>query len=280
MVENSKKQKIILSIFGIIPVIWLALLIAPHIDGGLAEIIKNFSKALNNPFSITICNNTIKTVFFLLLVYGLAIGIYFSTRKNYRRNEEYGSAKWGNAISINKKYEQKNSNNNKILTQNVKIGLDGRKHRRNLNLLICGGSGAGKTRFYCKPNVMQCNTSMVILDPKGEIVRDTGALLEKKGYEVKVLDLINMDKSHCYNPFVYLKNDNDVQKLVTNKTSKVIEFNDMGRKKLAYPIKKELAGFYYLMNVEADAETINEFDRKLRINENILRHLILKKESE
>ena len=88
MVEDSKKQKIILSIFGIIPVIWLALLIAPHIDGGLAEIIKNFSKALNNPFSIKICDNTIKTVFFLLLAYGLAIGIYFSTRKNYRRNEE------------------------------------------------------------------------------------------------------------------------------------------------------------------------------------------------
>ena len=216
MAEDSKRQKIILSIIGIIPVIWLSLLIAPYIDGGLAEIIKNFSKALNNPFSITICDNTLKTVFFLLLSYGLAIGIYFSTRKNYRRNEEYGSAKWGNAKTINKKYEQKNSNNNKILTQNVSIGLDGRKHRRNLNLLICGGSGAGKTRFFAKPNVMQCNSSMVILDPKGEIVRDTGELLEKKGYSVKVLDLINMEKSHCYNPFVYLKNDNDVQKLVTN----------------------------------------------------------------
>ena len=83
-------------------------------------------------------------------------------------------------------------------------------------MLICGGSGAGKTRFFAKPNVMQCNTSMVILDPKGEIVRDTGELLEKKGYKVKILDLINMDKSHCYNPFVYLKTDNDVQKLVTN----------------------------------------------------------------
>ena len=216
MAEDSKRQKIILSIIGIIPVIWLSLLIAPYLDGGLAEIIKNFSKALNNPFSITICNNTLKTVFFLLLSYGLAIGIYFSTRKNYRRNEEYGSAKWGNAKTINKKYEQKNSNNNKILTQNVSIGLDGRKHRRNLNLLICGGSGAGKTRFFAKPNVMQCNSSMVILDPKGEIVRDTGELLEKKGYSVKVLDLINMEKSHCYNPFVYLKNDNDVQKFVTN----------------------------------------------------------------
>ena len=145
----------------------------------------------------------------------MSILVYESTRKNYRRREENGSAKWGEAKELNKKYKQPN-NYNKILTKNVSLGLNGKKHRRNLNVLVCGGSGAGKTRFYCKPNVMQCNTSMVILDPKGEIVRDTGALLKKKGYEVKVLDLINMEKSHCYNPFVYLKNDNDVQKLVTN----------------------------------------------------------------
>ena len=107
-------------------------------------------------------------------------------------------------------------NNNKLLTQNVCIGLDGRKHRRNLNVLVCGGSGAGKTRLYCKPNLMQCNTSFVCLDPKGEQVRDVGYLLEKEGYDVKVLDLLNMNKSHCYNPFVYLESDNDVQKLVTN----------------------------------------------------------------
>lgn len=217
MVENSKKQKIILSLFGIIPVIWIALLIAPYINEGMAGIIKNITKALDNPFNINFCENSLKTVLFLLLAYGLAIGIYFSTRKNYRRNEEYGSAKWGDVKSICKKYKDFNApTNNKILTQNFAIGLDGRKHRRNLNLLICGGSGAGKTRFFAKPNVMQCNTSMVILDPKGEIVRDTGELLEKKGYKVKILDLINMDKSHCYNPFVYLKSDNDVQKLVTN----------------------------------------------------------------
>jgi len=217
MAESSKKQKIILSLIGIIPVIWLALLIAPYINDGIAGIIKNMTKALDNPFNINFCENSLKTVLFLLLAYGLAIGIYFSTRKNYRRNEEYGSAKWGDVKSICKKYKDFNApTNNKILTQNFAIGLDGREHRRNLNLLICGGSGAGKTRFFAKPNVMQCNTSMVILDPKGEIVRDTGELLEKKGYKVKILDLINMDKSHCYNPFVYLKTDNDVQKLVTN----------------------------------------------------------------
>lgn len=216
MKENSKKQKLIICLFGIIPVIWFALLIAPYIDKGLAEIIKQLGKILDRPFSISLCSNSIKTVFFFLLIYFLGIGIYFSTRKNYRRNEEYGSAKWGDAKSICKKYAEKHSNNNKILTQNFCIGLDGRKHRRNLNVLICGGSGAGKTRFYAKPNVMQCNCSYVILDPKGEIVRDVGGLLEKKGYEVKVLDLINMNKSHCYNPFVYLKSDNDVQRLVTN----------------------------------------------------------------
>ena len=84
------------------------------------------------------------------------------------------------------------------------------------NILVIGGSGAGKTFSYCKPNVMQCSSSYVILDPKGEILRDTGYLLEKNGYEIKILDLINMEKSHCYNPFVYIKNDNDVQKLATN----------------------------------------------------------------
>ena len=216
MQEEKRKQQIILFILGIIPVIWLSLIIAPNINGGLIDIIKKLTKALDNPFQIIICENSLKTVFFLLVVYVIAILIYYSSRKNYRRNEEYGSAKWGRATKICKKYIDKNNNNSKILTQNVQIGLDGRKHRRNLNVLICGGSGAGKTRFYAKPNIMQCNCSFVILDPKGEILRDTGGLLEHKGYEVKVLDLINMDKSHCYNPFVYLKDDNDVQRLVTN----------------------------------------------------------------
>lgn len=201
---------------GLIPTIWLALLIAPSVNGGLPQIMKDFSDVIGNPFHITWCDNSIKVIIVFIIGYVMAITIYLSTKKNYRRREEHGSARWGNANEINKKYKQLPMDRNKLLTQNVCIGLNGKKHRRNLNVLVCGGSGAGKTRFYCKPNVMQCNTSMVILDPKGEIVRDTGKLLKKKGYEVKVLDLINMEKSHCYNPFVYLKNDNDVQKLVTN----------------------------------------------------------------
>lgn len=216
MAEDTKKTTLILSICGIISTIWIALLIAPSVDGGLAQIMKDFSSVMNNPFNITWCSNSLRVLLICLLIYGCGIALYISSKGNYRRGEEHGSAKWGNARAVNKKYYQSPNENNKLLTQNVSIGLNAKKHRRNLNTLVCGGSGAGKTRFYCKPNIMQCNTSFVVLDPKGEIVRDTGNLLEKKGYEVRVLDLINMEKSHCYNPFVYLKTDNDVQKLVTN----------------------------------------------------------------
>ena len=178
--KESKDQKI-LFIIGLIPVIWIALLIAPSVSGGLPTIIKDFPKTMENPFSIVLCSNSIKTILIFIVAYILGIGIYLSTKRNYRKREEHGSAKWGEAKDINKKYEQVPYSTNKILTQNVCIGYDGRKHRRNLNTLIIGGSGAGKTRFYAKPNVMQANTSLIILDPKGEIARDEGYLLEEKG---------------------------------------------------------------------------------------------------
>ena len=216
MKQDDKQAAIILSVIGIIPVVWLALLIAPSVSGGLPEILPKLMTVFNNPFHIEFCEDSLKTVLVLLLCYGFGIGIYFSTRRNYRRREEHGSAKWGDAKAVNKKYYQAPKSENKLMTQNVSIGINAKKHRRNLNTLVCGGSGAGKTRFYCKPNLMQANTSFVILDPKGEIVRDVGKLLEAKGYEIKVLDLISMEKSHCYNPFVYLQNDNDIQRLVTN----------------------------------------------------------------
>ncbi|MDD4496290.1 MAG: type IV secretory system conjugative DNA transfer family protein, partial [Eubacteriales bacterium] len=222
MTRDNLRQTLFLSALGLIPVVWLGLLIAPAISGGqsladrLPEIITNLTAAFNNPFHITICEDSVKTVLIFVAAYGLGIGIYFSTKRNYRRREEHGSAKWGDAATVNRRYRDRVFANNKLLTQNVRMGFNVKKHRRNLNVLICGGSGAGKTRFYAKPNVMQCNSSMVILDPKGEILRDTGHLLESKGVKVRVLDLINMEKSYCYNPFVYLQSDTDVQKLVTN----------------------------------------------------------------
>ena len=214
--DNEKQSEIILALLGIIPIVWISLLIAPFVKEGLPSLFSRLGEIFNNPFHIVLCKDSLKTVLIFLLIYGMGIGICFSSKKNYRRKEEHGSAKWGNAKTIDKKYKQKPSSDNKLMTQNVSIGLDAKKHRRNLNTLVCGGSGAGKTRFFCKPNLMQCNTSFVILDPKGEILRDTGNLLKEKGYDIKVLDLITMEKSHCYNPFVYLQSDNDVQKLVTN----------------------------------------------------------------
>ena len=213
---------LVLCLFGILPVVWLGLLIAPAAGGGLPEILARFPAAMNDPFKIELCGDSLKTVLVLLCVYGLAIGVYLSSRRNYRRGEEHGSAKWGNARAVNKKYQAANPEENKILTQNVRMGFDGKKHRRSLNTVVVGGSGAGKTRFYAKPNLCQAanaashGTSYVVLDPKGEMLRDTGYLLAQRGYDVRVLDLLNMEKSHCYNPFVYLRDDNDVQRLVTN----------------------------------------------------------------
>ena len=202
---------------GLIPVIWFALLIAPSLSGGLSEIVNALPAAMNHPFQIVWCEDSVKAVLIFIAAYGLGIGIYLSSRRNYRRGEEHGSAKWGDPRAVNKKYRDKDPFQNRIFTQHVRMGLDGKKHRRTLNSLVCGGSGAGKSRFYAKPNLLQAShVSYFVLDCKGELLRDCGGLLERMGYEIKVVDLLNMEKSHCYNPFAYLKNDNDVQKMVTN----------------------------------------------------------------
>lgn len=255
MRNDNKDVLIILGIFTI-PVVWLALLIAPYINNGLIEALPYLTKAINEPFHITLCKNTLKTIFIFLLIYGIGVGIYFSTLRNYRRQEEYGSAKWGSASKINKKYADKTYSENKILSQNVRIGLDGKKHRRNLNTLVIGGSGAGKTRFYAKPNILQCNTSFVCLDPKGELLRDTGNLLEKEGYVIRVIDLIDMSKSHGYNPFAYIQDDKDVLKLITNlirnTTPKGAQSNDPFWEKSETALLEALC--LYLINEAPDEE--------------------------
>ncbi len=244
-------------------IIYVALLIAPYMDKGLINAIPNLNEALNHPFQIQWTNSTLKTIDIFLIIYVLGVGMYLSSAKNYRRTEEYGSAKWANPNTVCKKYANKDyfankvfsqnvrmgldgkkhrrnlntvviggsgagktrfyakPNNkdyfaNKVFSQNVRMGLDGKKHRRNLNTVVIGGSGAGKTRFYAKPNIMQCNTSFVVLDPKGEIIRSVGHLLEENGYVIKVIDLIDMSKSLGYNPFHYIQSDKDVLKLITN----------------------------------------------------------------
>lgn len=214
--RKDKQVELVFYFVGAVFIAWLSVLVAPCIHKGLFDAIIYLNEAMNSPFSFELCQDTLKCILISESIYSFSYLTYYYNRKNYRRNEEYGSEKWANNKAVNKKYTEKDYYSNKILSQNVRIGLDGRRHRRNLNTLVIGGSGAGKTRFFGKPNLMQCNTSFVVLDPKGEQLRDVGNLLEKEGYVIKVVDLINMNRSHCYNPFRYIKDDKDVLKLITN----------------------------------------------------------------
>lgn len=214
--RKDKQVELVFYFVGAVFIAWLSVLVAPCIHKGLFDAIIYLNEAMNSPFSFELCQDTLKCILISESIYSFSYLAYYYNRKNYRRNEEYGSAKWANNKAVNKKYTEKDYYSNKILSQNVRIDLDGRRHRRNLNTLVIGGSGAGKTRFFGKPNLMQCNTSFVVLDPKGEQLRDVGNLLEKEGYVIKVVDLINMNRSHCYNPFRYIKDDKDVLKLITN----------------------------------------------------------------
>ena len=202
-----------------LPVIWwVAILLADAIQPGrnLFELMEVLTEKLNHPFQFHYTEYTIKSMMVCTLLYAAGIGIFYSSQKNYRRGEEHGSARWGDARQICKKYSQKPYSQNILLTQNFRISLDTHKHRRCLNILVVGGSGAGKSRGFALPNIMQCCCSMVITDPKAELLRKTGGLLEKKGYEVRVFDLINPDTSFCYNPFEYVHDDKDVLRLISN----------------------------------------------------------------
>lgn len=202
-----------------LPVIWwVAILLADAIQPGrnLFELMEVLTEKLNHPFQFHYTEYTIKSMLVCTLLYAAGIGIFYSSQKNYRRGEEHGSARWGGARQICKKYSQKPYSQNILLTQNFRISLDTHKHRRCLNILVVGGSGAGKSRGFALPNIMQCCCSMVITDPKAELLRKTGGLLEKQGYEVRVFDLINPDTSFCYNPFEYVHDDKDVLRLISN----------------------------------------------------------------
>lgn len=197
-------------------VVWLGILASSCCGEGvkLTEFLSLFSERLQHPFQLSLNGYTVRCVFAALCMYALAVGYYYTSKGNKRTGEEYGSAKWGDAVALNRKYRDKTDNI--ILSQHISMGLDGRKHKRNLNVIVVGGSGAGKTRGYVLPNIMECNCSYIIADPKGEILRKTGGLLEKEGYEICVLNLVDLEKSDCYNPIAYLRSDHDALKLVTN----------------------------------------------------------------
>jgi len=176
-----------------------------------------FSQVLERPFSIGWTPYTLKYMLVGLLLYGCGIALYYSSRENRRPGEEYGSAKWGNPKELNRKYmDHRHKDANIILTQRVRLGMDGYITQRNMNILVIGGSGSGKTRYFCKPGLYSANCSYLVTDPKGELLKAAGGLLLSLGYEVRVFNLIDPEQSDCYNPFVYVREEKDVLSLIDN----------------------------------------------------------------
>lgn len=200
-----------------VPVIYMAMVLACSYEAGtdLFALMERFGLLLGRPDLLRWTAYTPRCILGTLVCYGLAVTLYYSDHENRRPGEEYGSAKWGSARELNKQYADPNGKN-VILTKHVSIGLDGYKHQRNLNILVVGGSGSGKTRFFCKPGIMSVNCSYLIVDPKGEMLRSTGYLLKDEGYDIKVFDLIHPRQSDGYNPFTYIRDDPDVLKLMDN----------------------------------------------------------------
>lgn len=200
-----------------LPVVYFAMVTASvYIPGeNIFALLERISTMVRRPDLLRWTAYTPRFLLVFLLLYGGGVLLYYADHENRRPGEEYGSAKWGNARELNKRYAERDGKN-VILTKHVSIGLDGYRHRRNLNILVVGGSGSGKTRFFCKPGIMSVNCSYLIVDPKGEMLRSTGYLLKDEGYDIKVFDLIHPRQSDGYNPFTYIRDDPDVLKLMDN----------------------------------------------------------------
>ena len=201
-----------------VPVVWFAMLMAGCYEPGMTifALMDAFSASTKNPFALHWTSYTMKFIGIFLLLYGGAILFYYTGQKNTRPGEEHGSASWGSVRELDKKYRDKDANQNVILTQHFQMSMNGKLHRRNLLQIVVGGSGSGKTRFLAKPNLMLANASFIVTDPKGEMLRAVGNLFLEEGYVLRVFDLIDPAKSDCYNPFCYIRKDADVFKLIDN----------------------------------------------------------------
>ena len=208
-----KSNDTLFYLIGIVPVVWLALLLAQSLGGGLPELLRNLTSALEQPTNIVWTDKSLPTILICLAAYGMAVLLYRTNQGRTRDGEEHGSAAWATPASVNAQFAQKDSI---PLTQHVRLGLDTHKHRRSLNVLVIGGSGAAKTRSFVLPNILTANTNYVITDPKSEVLLATGGYLKEQGYDVRVLNLVNLEQSDGYNPFRYLRDEKDVLKLVNN----------------------------------------------------------------
>ena len=208
-----KSNDTLFYLIGAVPVVWLALLLAQSLGGGLPELLRNLTSALEQPTNIVWTDKSLPTILICLAAYGMAVLLYRTNQGRTRDGEEHGSAAWATPASVNAQFAQKDSI---PLTQHVRLGLDTHKHRRSLNVLVIGGSGAAKTRSFVLPNILTANTNYVITDPKSEVLLATGGYLKEQGYDVRVLNLVNLEQSDGYNPFCYLRDEKDVLKLVNN----------------------------------------------------------------
>ena len=208
-----KSNDTLFYLIGAVPVVWLALLLAQSLGGGLPELLRNLTAALEQPTNIIWTDKSLPTILICLAAYGMAVLLYRTNQGRTRDGEEHGSAAWATPASVNAQFAQKDSI---PLTQHVRLGLDTHKHRRSLNVLVIGGSGAAKTRSFVLPNILTANTNYVITDPKSEVLLATGGYLKEQGYDVRVLNLVNLEQSDGYNPFHYLRDEKDVLKLVNN----------------------------------------------------------------
>ena len=199
-------------------VLYLAVLAAGVYEDGmnLFQFMAVFPNAMNKPFALRWTPYTVKFMLGSLIMYAGGISLYYSSRMNRRPGEEHGSAKWGSVRELNKKYSDKDPARNVIITKHLCMSLNGRQHMRNLLQIVVGGSGAGKTRFVVKPNLLLANASFICTDPKGELVRAVAPFLLQQGYIVKVFDLIEPSHSDSYNPFRYIRKDSDVFRLINN----------------------------------------------------------------
>ena len=209
----QKSNDTLFYLIGAVPVVWLALLLAQSLGGGLPELLRNLTSALEHPTNIVWTDKSLPAILICLAAYGMTVLLYRTNQGRTRDGEEHGSAAWATPASVNAQFAQKDSI---PLTQHVRLGLDTHKHRRSLNVLVIGGSGAAKTRSFVLPNILTANTNYVITDPKSEVLLATGGYLKKQGYDVRVLNLVNLEQSDGYNPFCYLRDEKDVLKLVNN----------------------------------------------------------------
>ena len=222
---NPKRKKIILSS---VPYVFVALFATKlGLAWRLAEGADASAKLLNLLDTLTVAFSSPAPSFHPfdlcvgIIVAGIFRAIVYVKSKNakkYRKNEEYGSARWGTQEDI-APYIDPVFSQNVLLTQTERLTMNNRpkdpRTARNKNVLVVGGSGSGKTRFFIKPNLMQCHSSYVVTDPKGSILIECGKLLQKEGYRIKVLNTINFQKSMHYNPFAYIHSEQDILKLVT-----------------------------------------------------------------